>query len=137
MCDEIADFLERIDQSGLWPQQACTTMYFLIPRNITRERSIALLGTIIRWWEGLRQGEVKEWQERYLVKWDATSGRNGCAARAACEALLEMEGFGYETGATQQGATTLVLDVAMAFARVSVPDVWRWAVHLCISQNGS
>ena len=105
-------------------------MYFLIPRNITRERSIALLGTIIRRWEGLRQGEVKEWQERYLVKWDATSGRNGSVARAACDALLEMERFGYETGATQQG-----LDLAMAFAKVSVPVVWSWAVHLHVPKR--
>ena len=63
---------------------------------------------------------MKGWQERYLVKWDATSGRNGSVARAACEGLLEMERFGYETGATQQCATTLLLDLAMAFARVSV-----------------
>ena len=28
---EIVEFLEKVEQSGKWPQQACTTMFFLIP----------------------------------------------------------------------------------------------------------
>ena len=40
-------------EGGKWPQQACTTM-FLIPNHVTSERPIALMTTLIRWWEALR-----------------------------------------------------------------------------------
>ena len=59
---EIVEFLEKVEQSGKWPQQACSTMFFLIPKNVTSERPIALMPTLIRWWEALiestRSGEV-------------------------------------------------------------------------------
>ena len=32
---ENVEFLEKVEQSGKWPQQACTTMFFLIPKNVT------------------------------------------------------------------------------------------------------
>ena len=53
---EIVELLEKVDQSGKWPQQSCTTMFFLIPKNVTIERPIALMPTLIRWWEAT--GEV-------------------------------------------------------------------------------
>ena len=72
-------FLEKLEQSGKWPQQACTTMYFLIRKNVTGERPIALTQTLIRWCEALRAPEVVKWQKKYRVEWDATDGRNGGA----------------------------------------------------------
>ena len=39
----IVEFFEEVEQSGKWPQQACTTMFFLIPKNITSERPIELI----------------------------------------------------------------------------------------------
>ena len=45
---EVVEFLEKVEQSGKWPQQACTTMFFLIPTNVTSERRIALMPTMIR-----------------------------------------------------------------------------------------
>ena len=71
------EFLEKVEQSGRWPQQACTTMFFLTPKNVTSERPIALIPTLIRWWEALRAPEVAKWQQKYRVDWDATDGRNG------------------------------------------------------------
>ena len=53
------DFLEKVEQCGMWPQRACTTMFFLIPKNISSDRHIALLPALIRWWEWLRAIEVK------------------------------------------------------------------------------
>ena len=44
------EFLEKVEQSRKWPQQACTTMFFLIPKIVTSERPIALMSTLIRWW---------------------------------------------------------------------------------------
>ena len=63
---EIVEFLEKVEQSGKWPQKACTTMFFLIPKNVTSERPIALMPTLIRWWEALRASEVAaKWQLKY------------------------------------------------------------------------
>ena len=55
-------FLNKLVQCGRWPQQACTTMFLLIPKNVTSERPIALMPTLIRWWEALRALEVAKWQ---------------------------------------------------------------------------
>ena len=40
---EIVEFLEKAEQSGRWRQQACTTMFFSVPKNATSERPIARL----------------------------------------------------------------------------------------------
>ena len=79
---EIVEFLEKVEESGKWPQQACTTMFFLFLENVTSERPIALVPTLIRWWEASRAPEVAKWQQKYRVDWDATDGRNGGAQRA-------------------------------------------------------
>ena len=55
---EIVEFLEKVEQSGQRPQQACTTMFFLIPKSVTSEGPIALVPTLLRWWEALRAPEV-------------------------------------------------------------------------------
>ena len=52
-----------------------TTIFFLIPKNVTSERPIAMMPRMIRWWEALWAPEVAKWQQ----KWDATYGRNGGA----------------------------------------------------------
>ena len=39
---EIVGFLAKVEQSGKWPQQVCSTMFFLIPKNVTSEGLIAL-----------------------------------------------------------------------------------------------
>ena len=56
---EIVEFLEKVEQSGKWPQQECTTMFFLIPKNVASQRPIALMPTLIRWWEAVRAPEAK------------------------------------------------------------------------------
>ena len=122
-------FLQRVQQCGRWPQQACTTMLFLIPTNISNERPIALLPTLIRWWECLRALVVERWQERHRIGWDVTDRRNGGAERTGWETLLEVERFDFKAAEMNQGAITLVLDLAKAFERVGLPVVWAWATH--------
>ena len=46
---EVVELLEKVEQSGKGPQQACTTMLILIPKNVTSERPIALMPTLTRW----------------------------------------------------------------------------------------
>ena len=116
-------------QSGKWPQQACTTMFFLIPNNVTSERPIALMPTLIRWWEALRAPEVAKWQQKCRVDWDATDGRNAAAKRTVWEVLMGMGRLNGRATAEDRGAVALVLNLAKAFERVSLPVVWAWATH--------
>ena len=49
----------------------------LIPKIVTRERPIALMPTMIRWWQAL----LAQWQFKCRIDWDATDGCNGGAQR--------------------------------------------------------
>ena len=117
---ELVELLEKVEQSGNWPQQACTTMFFLIPNNVKSERPSALMPTLIRWWEALRASEVTTRQQKYRADWDATDGRNGGAQRTVWEMLTEMERFNGKTKEEDQAAVALVPDLAKAFERVSL-----------------
>ena len=119
---EIVEFLEKVERSGKWPQQACTTKVFLIPKNVTSERPVALMPTLIRWCEAVRAPEVAKWL-MYRVDWDATDGRNGVAQQTVWEILMEMERVDGKAKDEDQGAFALVLDLAQAFERVSLPVV--------------
>ena len=44
---ELVEVPKKVEQSGKWRHQACTTMFFLIPKNVTIERPIALMPTLI------------------------------------------------------------------------------------------
>ena len=72
----VVDLLEMVEQCVRCPWQACTTMFFLIPKNVTSERPIALMLTVARC-------------QKNRIEWDATGGRNGATV---WETLLEMEG---------------------------------------------
>ena len=90
---EVVEFLEKVEQCVRWPQQACTTMFCMLPKNVASERPIALVPTMIRWWEALRAPEVAKWQCKCRIEWDATDGRSGGAERIVRETLLEMKRF--------------------------------------------
>ena len=112
------NFLEKVEQCGRRPHQACTTMIFFLLKNVTSERPIALLLTLIRWRKWLRAPEVSRWQEVHRVGWDATDGRNGVAEPTVWATLLGMDRFDYRAGETDQRAITLFLDLAKAVGRV-------------------
>ena len=126
MRGEVVEFLEKVEQSGKWPQQACTTTFFLIPKNLTSEMPMALMPTLIRWWEALRAPKEK-WQQKDRVDWDAADGRNGGAQQTVLDILMEMERFKERAKEEDQGALALVLDLAKALERVSLLVVWAWA----------
>ena len=100
----------------------CDGFHAKVPLDLTKE-------TLIRWWEALRAPEVAQWQLKYRVEWDATDGRNGGAHRTVWEILMEMDSFDGKAKEGEQGAVALVLDLAKAFERVSLPVVWAWATQ--------
>ena len=55
---KVVELLEKVEQCGRSPQQACTMMFFLIPEN----------ATMIRWWEALRAPQVVKWQQLYRIE---------------------------------------------------------------------
>ena len=69
-------FLEKVEQGGKWPQQACTTMFFLIPK-MSRERAAtcayAYGDSVVGSLASARGGEMAH---KYRFEWDATDGRN-------------------------------------------------------------
>ena len=101
---EIVFFLRKVEQSGKRPQQASTTMFFLIPKNVTSERPIALMPTLIRWWEVLGAPEVAKWQQKYRVDRDATDGGNGGAQQTVWKIVMKMERLRGKTKEEDQGA---------------------------------
>ena len=91
-------FLEKLEESGKWPQQACTTMFFLTPRNVTSERQIALMliGT-------LQMAEMEE-------------------LSAQCgKYCWDTERFKYRAGDEDLGAVALVQDLMKVFEPVGPP----------------
>ena len=128
---EVVEFWEKVEQSGRWPQQACATMFFLSPKSVTSERPIALMATMMRRREALRAAEVAQWQYLYRIEWDATDGPNG--GRSPACSVGSVAGNGEVKISCrrkkEQGAVDLVLDLAKAFERVSLPVVWAWATH--------
>ena len=135
-CKEVAGLIEKVHPCVLWPQQACTTRFsFLIPEHITSKRPIAFLPIMIRWWDGLREREVKKWQVNCRVDWSATDGRSGGDERTAWKALLEVARIGHGADKWDQRATTLMVDLTKGCGRVSSPVVWAWATHFHLSSR--
>ena len=120
--EEVVELLEKVEQSGKW-HQACTMMFFLIPKNIPSDGPISLVPTSIRWWEAVVAPEVAKWQQKYRVNWDATDGRNGGAQRTVWEVLTKNGKHRYSAGKEDQGTAALVLDLATAFERVSLTSL--------------
>ena len=44
-------------------------------KNVTSERPIALMPTLIRWWEAMRAPEVAKWQQKYRVDHSKRCGK--------------------------------------------------------------
>ena len=73
-----------LGEGGAEWQMTATSLHndvLLDSKNVTTEGPVALMPTLIRWWEALRASEVAKWQEKYRIDWDATDGRNGGARR--------------------------------------------------------
>ena len=128
----VVALLEKGEQSGRWPQQACTTMFFLIRKNVTRERPIALVPTLIRWWEALRAPEVAMWQHKI----SRGLGHHGWSKwRSSTDSYGNVDGNGEVQKSSGRGRFAsggLVLDPAKAFERVSPLWESQERSHWCL-----
>ena len=88
---DLVGSLEKVEQCGTSPQQASPTMFSLIPKKRHKRalhRSSIHYDQMV---EGLRELEVKNWQETHWVVRVAKAGFNGGADRIAWETLFEMK----------------------------------------------
>ena len=107
-------------------------MLYLIPKNVTSERPIALMPTLIRWWEAL---------------WWRSDRRStaliGTLLMAEVEELSSQSGkfcWRWRVSNTEQGKTNWEQWLwcwtwQKAFERVSLPVVWAWATHLSFQER--
>ena len=100
----------------------------MFPKNVTSERPIALMPTLIRWWEALKAPEVAKWPQKYRFEWDAADGRNGGAQRTVLEVLMEMEKFIGKAKSRRFRSSGPGAGPGEGF-RVSLLVVWAWATH--------
>ena len=112
--------VREVEMAEVWPANASITLFLLIPESTTSARPIALLPTLIRWWEWLRASAVVEWNGRHTVTGDACSEYVG---------LLELETMDLEGGEERRqngkGATALVVELAKAFEKIQRSAVWK------------
>ena len=99
------------------------------------EKQMALLPTLIRWWEWLTAPIVQEWKKRSRAKCDATEGSNGGAVGSAWDALLDMDKYNYNVEELDQCAVTMVVDLAKAFEKVQLKVVRACAMHFGFPQQ--
>ena len=101
---EIVEFLEKVEQSGKWQQQACTTMFLLIPEECCESEADcadAHVDTFVGGCESARSGKVAA--EVSCGVGRNTDGGNGGAQRTVWEIVMEMERSDGRAKAEDQG----------------------------------
>ena len=88
-CGGRLTLVREVEMAEVWPANASITLFLLIPESTTSARPIALLPTLIRWWEWLSSSAVVEWNGRHTITRDACSEYVG---------LLELETMDLEGG---------------------------------------
>ena len=127
---EIVEFLEKVEQSGKWPQQACTTKFFLTPENITSERPIALIAnvdSVVESSVSTRGGELAAEVSRR--EWDATDGRNGGAQRTVWEVLMKWRDLMEEQKQRIKGLCPSFWTWRKLSSGSASLVAWAWATH--------
>ena len=109
------------------------TFSFLIhtPKNVTSERPIALVPSLVRRWKWL----IQELKQR-------TRKKNGTLQKDAMAEHIERRGKlcwrrerNFNVEDMDQGAVTLVLDFSKALRKVHIKVMWASAMHLGFPQR--
>ena len=88
-CRMIIDILMNLEQCRLWLEQASATMFFLLPKNVTGERPIALLAPTLIWWLEWWRAPLLQWSSRRNMTWDATERQYDGSDRTAMRMWIE------------------------------------------------
>ena len=83
--------------------------FFLIPKNVTSERPLALMPTLIRWWEALRAPDVAKWLQKYRVHLGCYRRANWrSSAQSVWEVFMEMKRFNGRAKSRRKRTVALV-----------------------------
>ncbi|CAE7295568.1 unnamed protein product [Symbiodinium natans] len=63
--EAVVSFYHECEAKAAWPQQMTVSLIAMLPKNLTRERPIALLHILYRTWVRLRWDLVSTWQAGY------------------------------------------------------------------------
>ena len=73
----MADFLNSLEELGVWPKQLQATLIALIPKPKGGKRPIGLQTSLVRLWERTRVMEVRAWREKKIREYNwAAKGRS-------------------------------------------------------------
>ena len=81
-------FSKKVEVAGIWPANASTASFFLLPRGVTSDRSTAFLPALILWWECLRGFRSVGLEKALNITCYASSKFDGGAERTGCESLI-------------------------------------------------
>ena len=65
--EAVVSFYHESEAKAAWPQQMTVSLIAMLPKNLTRERPIALLHILYRTWVRLRWDLVSTWQAGYAT----------------------------------------------------------------------
>ena len=65
--EAVVSFYHECEAKAAWPQQMTVSLIAMLPKNLTRERPIALLHILYRTWVRLRWDLVSTWQAGYAT----------------------------------------------------------------------
>ena len=122
---EIADFLNKLEEIGWWPEQLRHTLIKFIPKPKGGKRPIDLLTALVRIWERLRIREVRAWK--------ATAFRDyhwAARGRSAQDAVWRQSVHCEAAAWRKHDAIADLYDLKKAYERVPLENVWRAGLKL-------
>ena len=125
---EVVKFLQKVEQCGKWPQQACMHDYVFLDPEERHERALHRASLLCGQMVGVAAcARGEETTRRHRVDWDVTEKRNGSAEGIAREWLLEVDLMTEQVKWTRERSR--MLDLAKTFERVSLSVAWACATH--------
>ena len=132
----IAEYLEWLEDEGIWPAQLKEALVHLIPKSSGGRRPIGILPALVRLWERARRSEMEVWRATAVREYNWM--RHGRGAERSVWAQTV-----YEEAARARGQATasIMIDEVQAFEQVALNIMWterlkmkmhRWILKLAL-----
>ena len=89
LCESTVNMMEKVEMTGCWHVHSQTTLFMLIPKNVTSERPVAVLPTFY-WVVVVAEGPCFLGVERKIITWNVALQYAGGAERTLWEVLSEL-----------------------------------------------